>query len=208
MSRAPRRTTGSLNVVDWVLGVCGAVAAFRAVVAQNRAPRPADPLPDDVVAARAKELQEKWARKGRYRAAGVSLVASVMTALSALIAASGATADEPAWVKLSAVFAVLAATVLRVLASLRPAGWKRWPWSALTVIVYVSLWLLVICLSAEMQSSPGYIITTLIPVVLLLAVVWQDEATKRGQADVPKTFREMMADAIPQKWRDKLRSDE
>ena len=110
--------------------------------------------------------------------------------------------------QVSAVFAVLAATVLRVLASLRPTGWKRLPWSTWTVIVYASLWLLVICLSAEMQSAPGYIITTLIPLFLLAALVWQDEATMRGQADVPKTFREMMADAIPQKWRRKSRSDE
>ena len=96
MSRAPGRRSGSLNVVDWVLGVCGVVAAFRAVVAQDRAPRPADPLPDDVVAARAKELQEKWARKGRYRAAVITLLASVITAGGALLAAAGATADEPA----------------------------------------------------------------------------------------------------------------
>ena len=202
MSRAPGRRSGSLNVVDWVLGVCGVVAAFRAVVAQDRAPRPADPLPDDVVAARAKELQEKWARKGRYRAAVITLLASAITAGGALLAAAGATADEPAWVKESAVLAVLAATSLRVLASLRPTGWKRLPWSAWATILYGSLWLLVMGLSAEMWSAPGYIITTLIPVVLLLAVVFQDAVTMRGQADAPETIREMMADAIPQKWRD------
>lgn len=202
MSRAPGRRSGSLNVVDWVLGVCGVVAAFRAVVAQDRAPRPADPLPDDVVAARAKELQEKWARKGRYRAAVITLLASVITAGGALLAAAGATADEPAWVKESAVLAVLAATSLRVLASLRPTGWKRFPWSAWATILYGSLWLLVIGLAAEMWSAPGYILSTLTPLFLLVAVVVQDKATMRGQADAPETFREMMVDAIPQKWRD------
>lgn len=202
MSRAPRRRSGSLNVVDWVLGVCGVVAAFRAVVAQDRAPRPADPLPDDVVAARAKELQEKWARKGRYRAAVITLLASVITAGGALLAAAGATADEPAWVKESAVLAVLAATSLRVLASLRPTGWKRFPWSAWATILYGSLWLLVMGLAAEMWSAPGYILSTLTPLFLLVAVVVHDKATMRGQADAPETFREMMVDAIPQKWRD------
>ncbi|MBY0173226.1 hypothetical protein [Micrococcus luteus] len=154
------------------------------------------------MAARAKELQEKWARKGRYRAAVITLLASVITAVGALLAASGATADEPAWVKESAVLAVLAATSLRVLASLRPTGWKRLPWSKLTAIVYGSLWLLVMGLSAATQSAPGYIVTTLIPWFLLVAVVVQDKATMRGQADAPETIREMMADAIPQKWRD------
>ena len=202
MSRAPGRRSGSLNVVDWVLGVCGVVAAFRAVVAQDRAPRPADPLPDDVVAARAKELQEKWARKGRYRAAVITLLASVITAGGALLAAAGATADEPAWVKESAVLAVLAATSLRVLASLRPTGWKRFPWSAWATILYGSLWLLVMGLAAEMWSAPGYILSTLTPLFLLVAVVVQDKATMGGQADAPETFREMMVDAIPQKWRD------
>ena len=202
MSRAPGRRSGSLNVVDWVLGVCGVVAAFRAVVAQDRAPRPADPLPDDVVAARAKELQEKWARKGRYRAAVITLLASVITAGGALLAAAGATADEPAWVKESAVLAVLAATSLRVLASLRPTGWKRFPWSAWATILYGSLWLLVMGLAAEMWSAPGYLLSTLTPWFLLVAVVVQDKAPVRGQADAPETFREMMVDAIPQKWRD------
>ena len=202
MSRAPRRRSGSLNVVDWVLGVCGVVAAFRAVVAQDRAPRPADPLPDDVVAARAKELQEKWARKGRYGAASITLLASVITALGALAAAAGATTDEPAWLKLSAVFAVLAATNLRMLASLRPTGWKRLPWSIWAMILYVSLWILLMGLSAEMRSSLGDFLSTAGPLLLLVGAAFQDKATMRGQADAPETIREMMADAIPQKWRD------
>lgn len=58
-------------------------------------------------------------------------------------------------------------------------------------------------LSAEMRSATGYIASTAGPFLLLVGAAFQDGATMRGQADVPKTFREKMADAIPQKWRRK-----